>query len=148
MAWRKEVARYLSSLAFNGIYRVNKNGVFNVPYGGREYLNLDSDGLLSRYAKALASADIVSGDFENALASATHGDVVYLDPPYTVAHSNNGFVKYNARIFSWALLRSSDPKGVAEEAAFAYKDIASVMAASASLVRPTNRLTPLGVVKG
>lgn len=46
------------------------------------------------------------------------------------------------------VLRSSDPKGVAEEAAFAYKDIESVMAASASLVRPTKRLTPLGVVKG
>jgi tRNA-splicing ligase RtcB (3'-phosphate/5'-hydroxy nucleic acid ligase) len=45
-------------------------------------------------------------------------------------------------------LRSSDPKAVAEEAAFAYKDIESVMAASASLVRPTKRLTPLGVVKG
>jgi tRNA-splicing ligase RtcB len=46
------------------------------------------------------------------------------------------------------VLRSSEPKGVAEEAAFAYKDIESVMAASASLVRPTKRLTPLGVVKG
>ena len=46
------------------------------------------------------------------------------------------------------VLRSSDPKGVAEEAGFAYKDIESVMAASASLVRPTKRLTPLGVVKG
>jgi tRNA-splicing ligase RtcB len=46
------------------------------------------------------------------------------------------------------VLRSSDPKGVAEEAAFAYKDIESVMAASVSLVRPTKRLTPLGVVKG
>lgn len=46
------------------------------------------------------------------------------------------------------VLRSSEPKGVAEEAAFAYKDIESVMAASTSLVRPTKRLTPLGVVKG
>jgi tRNA-splicing ligase RtcB len=46
------------------------------------------------------------------------------------------------------VLRSSEPKGVAEEAAFAYKDIESVMAASASLVRPTKRLTPVGVVKG
>ena len=45
------------------------------------------------------------------------------------------------------VLGSSDPKGVAEEAAFAYKDIESVMAASASLVRPTKRLTPLDVVK-
>ena len=46
------------------------------------------------------------------------------------------------------VLRSSEPGSVAEEAAFAYKDIESVMAASASLVRPTKRLTPLGVVKG
>ena len=45
-------------------------------------------------------------------------------------------------------LHSGDPKMVAEEAAFAYKDIEAVMAASASLVRPTKRLTPLGVVKG
>jgi tRNA-splicing ligase RtcB len=45
-------------------------------------------------------------------------------------------------------LHSGDPMTVAEEAAFAYKDIESVMAASASLVRPTKRLTPLGVVKG
>jgi tRNA-splicing ligase RtcB len=45
-------------------------------------------------------------------------------------------------------LHSGDPKTVAEEAPFAYKDIESVMAASASLVRPLKRLTPLGVVKG
>jgi tRNA-splicing ligase RtcB (3'-phosphate/5'-hydroxy nucleic acid ligase) len=45
-------------------------------------------------------------------------------------------------------LHSGDPKTVAEEAAFAYKDIESVMAASTELVRPTKRLTPLGVVKG
>jgi tRNA-splicing ligase RtcB len=45
-------------------------------------------------------------------------------------------------------LFSGDPKTVAEEAAFAYKDIEAVIAASTSLVRPTRRLTPLGVVKG
>ena len=45
-------------------------------------------------------------------------------------------------------LHSGDPKTVAEEAAFAYKDIEAVMAASTSLVRPVRRLTPLGVVKG
>ncbi len=45
-------------------------------------------------------------------------------------------------------LHSGDPKTVAEEAAYAYKDIEAVMAASSNLVRPTKRLTPLGVVKG
>ena len=46
------------------------------------------------------------------------------------------------------VLLSGEPETVAEEAAYAYKDIDAVMAASASLVRPTKRLTPLGVVKG
>ena len=46
------------------------------------------------------------------------------------------------------VLLSGEPATVAEEAAFAYKDIDAVMTASASLVRPTKRLTPLGVVKG
>ncbi len=46
------------------------------------------------------------------------------------------------------VLRSSEPRGVAEEAAFAYKDVDAVMTASSSLVRPVRRLTPLGVVKG
>ena len=46
------------------------------------------------------------------------------------------------------VLRSSEPRDVAEEAPFAYKDIESVMAASASLVQPTKRLTPVAVVKG
>jgi RNA-splicing ligase RtcB len=45
-------------------------------------------------------------------------------------------------------LHSGDPKTVAEEAVFAYKDVEVVMAGSATLVRPTKRLTPLGVVKG
>jgi hypothetical protein len=45
-------------------------------------------------------------------------------------------------------LPSRDPKTIAEEVAFAYKDIEAVMAASASFVRPVRRLTPLGVVKG
>ena len=45
-------------------------------------------------------------------------------------------------------IHSGDPKTVAEEAPFAYQDIEAVMAASATLVRPTKRLTPLGVVKG
>ena len=46
------------------------------------------------------------------------------------------------------LLLAGDRGAVAEEAAFAYKDIEAVMAASADLVRPVRRLTPLGVVKG
>ncbi len=83
------------------IHRVNKAGDFNVPYSGRTYARLRDESFLSAYADALQSAEILSVDFEEAVASAAAGDVIYLDPPYTVKHGNNGFVKYNDRIFSW-----------------------------------------------
>lgn len=102
-----EIARaarliYLTTLAFNGIHRVNKAGDFNVPYSGRTYARLQDESFLSAHADALRSAEILSVDFEEAVASAASGDVIYLDPPYTVKHGNNGFVKYNDRIFSWS----------------------------------------------
>jgi len=93
---------YLSTLAFNGIYRVNRSGRFNVPYGHRTYSDLGGQTRLRQYAKAFENAELLAADFEVALGSAGQGDFVYLDPPYTVRHTNNGFVKYNARIFSWA----------------------------------------------
>jgi len=93
---------YLVQLAFNGIYRVNsKTGLFNVPYGqhlGRVVLREDRLRLASQ---ALQRARIVCDDFETATQDATESDVVYLDPPYTVAHNSNGFVRYNQRLFSW-----------------------------------------------
>ena len=92
---------YLTTLAFNGIFRVNKAGDFNVPFSGRSYPRILDDSYLERYADALRNAEIMSGDFESAVKVAIAGDVVYLDPPYTVKHGKNGFVKYNARIFSW-----------------------------------------------
>jgi DNA adenine methylase len=92
---------YLTTLAFNGIYRVNRRGAFNVPYGGRTYDELGDEEELRAFAEAFASAEIKSGDFEAAVTGAGAGDFVYLDPPYTVTHSNNGFVRYNDRIFSW-----------------------------------------------
>ncbi len=93
---------YLTTLSFNGIYRVNLAGKFNVPYGNREYPRLKSRDLLAEYSRALTGCAIRSCDFEEAVRTAKTGDLVYLDPPYTVAHSNNGFLKYNDKIFSWS----------------------------------------------
>lgn len=92
---------YLATLSFNGIYRENLNGVFNVPYGHTTHLNPCDEQRLQNASEALASADLRVGDFETAVRGARKGDFVYFDPPYTVAHGNSGFVKYNARIFSW-----------------------------------------------
>lgn len=92
---------YLCTLSFNGIYRVNLKGVFNVPYGYKRHLKPCHTERIIAASEALSFADLRIGDFESSLADARDGDLVYLDPPYTVAHSNNGFLKYNAKLFSW-----------------------------------------------
>ena len=93
---------YLTRLSFNGIHRVNLRGEFNVPYGYKTHLSpIDEDHLFQASA-VLQGADLRVGDFESTTADARRNDVVYFDPPYTVAHGNNGFVKYNEKIFSWA----------------------------------------------
>lgn len=92
---------YLARLAFNGIHRVNLAGQFNVPYGRKTHLaSFDADAIRATSA-ALQGHSLVVGDFEAVTAHASSGDLIYFDPPYTVAHATNGFVKYNERIFSW-----------------------------------------------
>lgn len=118
---------YLTTLAFNGIYRVNRHGAFNVPYGGRTYDDLGNEEELRAVAEALATVEIKSGDFGDAVAGASAGDFVYLDPPYTVTHSNNGFVRYNDRIFSW-----NDQQRLADVAAFLSRSGCTVVVSNAS----------------
>jgi DNA adenine methylase len=95
---------YLNRTAFGGIYRLNLRGEFNVPYGGGERKPniLWERPLLKNAADALATADIRVTDFEAMIDLAKAGDVVYCDPTYTVAHDNNGFIRYNEKNFSWA----------------------------------------------
>lgn len=93
---------YLTTLAFNGIYRQNLQGKFNVPYGQKSHIRLAESIPVLAASHALRQAKLLCADFETGVAGAVKDDVVYFDPPYTVAHGNNGFVKYNAKIFSWA----------------------------------------------
>lgn len=92
---------YLVNLSFNGIYRVNFQGQFNVPYGYRTHRAPFSETTIMAASNQLTNARLQPCDFGEALADARAGDFVYLDPPYTVAHSRNGFVRYNDRLFSW-----------------------------------------------
>jgi DNA adenine methylase len=91
---------YLNRTCFNGIYRVNLKGEFNVPIGTRASVLLDTDNF-ERTSKLLQCADLRVSDFQPVLESARKGDFVFVDPPYTVAHNTNGFLKYNEQIFSW-----------------------------------------------
>lgn len=93
---------YLNRLAFNGIHRVNLKGDFNVPYGHKTHLSSHDPELIRKASKTLQKATIEKRSFEMVSLYAKPGDVVYFDPPYTLAHSNNGFIKYNQTLFSWS----------------------------------------------
>jgi DNA adenine methylase len=92
---------YLNRTCFNGIYRVNLEGAFNVPKGTKTSVVLPSDDF-ERIGVLLSTADIRVSDFEPAIDEAGPNDLVFADPPYTVNHNNNGFIKYNEQLFSWA----------------------------------------------
>src|SRR5882724_10222435 len=95
---------YLNRTAFGGIYRLNLMGAFNVPYGGGDRTPelLWKTDILEVASKALRVVQLKVSDFEPIVDSAGTGDVVYSDPTYTVAHDNNGFVRYNERNFLWS----------------------------------------------
>jgi len=92
---------FLNRTSFNGIYRENLKGEYNVPYGYKSYKELfDYDNIL-RLSKLYKKCYFSVSDFHKIKRKVKQDDLVFLDPPYTVAHSNNGFVKYNQKIFSW-----------------------------------------------
>ncbi len=91
---------YLNRTCWNGLYRVNLNGDFNVPKGTKDTVVMESDDFVL-LSKILNKATILCQDFEQTLDRAKRGDFAFIDPPYTVAHNNNGFIKYNQHLFSW-----------------------------------------------
>lgn len=100
----KKAARiiYLNKTCFNGLYRVNKNGYFNVPFGG--YKNptiLDEDNAreIHTYLRD-KNVKITNLDFEECLKDVKEGDFVYLDPPYDPVSETSSFTTYGKNGFS------------------------------------------------
>lgn len=91
---------FLNKTCFNGLYRVNRQGQFNVPYG--KYKNpkiCDEDGLRAASA-ALKKADIICGDYLFVLEHyAQPGDFVFLDPPYLPVSEYADFKRYTKEQF-------------------------------------------------
>ncbi len=103
---------YLNHNSYNGLYRVNRNGRYNVPYGFHKTFNFSISRLSSvcNYFKKTKVVFKVQ-DFAHALAKVKKGDFVFLDPPYTVSNGkDNGFIEYNDKVFSL-----DDQKRLAEE---------------------------------
>ncbi len=91
---------YLNRTCFNGMYRVNLLGHFNVPKGTKNYF-IDDIDLFEEYSLVLRNVHIRTQDFVNTIRDANEGDLIFADPPYTIAHNQNSFIKYNERLFSW-----------------------------------------------
>jgi DNA adenine methylase len=91
---------YLNRTCWAGIYRLNRQGHFNVPFGksGRALGFQDN---IADVARMFGKATVCACDFEESISLSGPGDVVYADPPYTTKGENNGFVRYNERLFSW-----------------------------------------------
>lgn len=92
---------YLNRTSFNGIYRVNQKGEYNVPFGHKSYKDLFDFENMKRVKKLMKNAFFKTCSFEKTLGRINENDLVFIDPPYTVAHGNNGFIKYNQKLFSW-----------------------------------------------
>jgi len=91
---------YLNRFCFNGLYRTNRKGKFNVPYGGERSGSIPTQESLYKCHKALQNATLAAGDFEKVLDITKTGDFVYLDPPYSNKKIRI-FHEYHVSIFNW-----------------------------------------------
>lgn len=97
--WRAARTLYLNRTCWNGLYRLNRKGEFNVPIGTKTEILIEES--FAEASALLARATIACQDFEHAIEEAAEGDFLFVDPPYTVKHNLNGFLKYNENMFSW-----------------------------------------------
>ena len=93
---------YLNQTSWNGLWRVNRQGQFNVPWGDRPFRGVDEE-TLHRVSDALIGASITTEDFRVTMAKPQPGDFVYLDPPYIRISLTSKFDFYHESRF-----RSSD----------------------------------------
>ncbi len=126
----QRVARfiYLNKLCFNGLYRTNSKGIFNVPYSCENLFNAETEyENLKRVSSRLSTTKIICDDFEVVVRkNITKGDFVYLDPPYAV-ENRRIFKQYGPHTFGLSdlkrlkkLLHLIDRKGANFLLSYAY----------------------------
>jgi DNA adenine methylase len=92
---------YLNKTCFNGLWRVNRAGRFNVPIGRYKNPRFNDPSALITASHALRGVELEHAPFEEAVARAAPGDFVYLDPPYDPVSPTASFSSYTAGGFGW-----------------------------------------------
>jgi len=125
---------FLNKTCFNGLYRVNRKGQFNVPMGAYKNPTICDDENLRNIHEALQNVTIVCGDYSLSKSFIDQNTFVYLDPPYRPISETSAFTSYNSDVFddddqirlarfideinssgAKIVLSNSDPKNVNEE---------------------------------
>lgn len=133
------ITLYLNKTAFNGLYRVNSKGEFNVPFGRYNNPTIVNTDRIRTASKSLKNIEILQTDFSYIVYKAGKGDLVYFDPPYLPVSNTANFTSYSSDGFSWDdqirlrnVCKKLDEKGVlfvlsnsyVEKLIDYYKDIA------------------------
>ncbi len=90
---------FLNRTCFNGLYRVNSSGKFNVPYGKYKNPKICDEVNLRKASKALQNVEIKNQDYKEVLKKAKKGDFIYFDPPYYPVSKTASFTAYTANSF-------------------------------------------------
>lgn len=90
---------YLNKTCFNGLYRVNSKGFYNVPMGSYKNPTICDKNLIYSASRALQDTEVLHVDFTKVLDFAKKGDFVYFDPPYYPLTPTSNFTSYNQDIF-------------------------------------------------
>ena len=91
---------YLNRTCFNGMYRVNSKGQFNVPFGRYKNPVICDEDNLRAVSRALKDVKILNADYKSAVSEAKTGDFVYFDPPYYPISSTSSFTSYTKEGFA------------------------------------------------
>lgn len=92
---------YLNKHGFNGLWRVNSQGKYNVPFGCHAKRSIPSDQAIMNFHNLLENVTILNDDFEKAVKTARRGDFVYFDPPYHPISKTASFTDYNSNGFKF-----------------------------------------------
>jgi DNA adenine methylase len=90
---------FLNKTCFNGLYRVNQRGLFNVPHGKYKNPTILDRTVLGAASLALQDTELLSGDFKAACEGAGPGDFVYCDPPFHPLSDTANFTSYTTGSF-------------------------------------------------